>query len=118
MASVRIDSESFAQANIGAICEYNTSEGIEYGLILRVTPSELVLQRLMRTEDGSFAPHPEPICPRSKNRVTYMKRKVMLVCLKEEESYDPVCEASGVNHQGILVLVDPVCIAPSSDVTK
>ncbi len=89
MAGIRISSQSFAQANIGGICQYNTTEGIEYGRILRVVPTEIVLERLKKQEDGTFAPHPEPICPRSRNRITYLKRKVMLVSPPASGSVPP-----------------------------
>jgi hypothetical protein len=86
---IRISSQSFAQANIGGICQYNTTEGVEYGRILRVTPTEIALERLEKQEDGTFAPHPEPVCPRSRNRITYLKRKVMLVSAPATGSVPP-----------------------------
>ena len=84
MLGARISDKAMADASIGRICSYGTGEGREYGRICRVTASELVLDRLSLTE-GRFEPHPIPVCPSSRNRVTYLKR---FVCLVEEEEED------------------------------
>ena len=78
MLGARISDKAMADASIGRICSYGTGAGREYGRICRVTASELVLDRLSLTE-GRFEPHPVPVCPSSRNRVTYMKRDVRLV---------------------------------------
>ena len=75
---IRISDRVTAEANIGAICTYNTTEGREYGRILRATATEIVLDRLCLTPTGDFAPHPVPVCPRSRNRVT-MSRDIRIV---------------------------------------
>jgi len=78
MLGARISDKAMADASIGRICSYGTGTGREYGRICRVTASELVLDRLSLTE-GRFEPHPVPVCPSSRNRVTYLKRIVCLV---------------------------------------
>lgn len=77
--SLRISDRATAEANIGGVCTYGTKDGREYGRILRVTATELVLERLHHTDKGDFVPHPVAECPRSRNRVTYQTRDVRLV---------------------------------------
>jgi hypothetical protein len=76
--SSRISNRASAEALIGQICTYVTAEGREYGHILRATASEIILDRMSMTATGGFVPHSVPVCPRSRNRVTY-SRDIRLV---------------------------------------
>jgi hypothetical protein len=70
---LRIRDQATAEAHVGRVCTYITADGREYGRILRATASEIVLDRLSMTEGGAFIPHAVPVCPRSRNRVTYRR---------------------------------------------
>jgi len=74
----RITNLAEAEARIGRVCTYVTTEGREYGRILRATASEIVLERLSTAGGGIFVLHPVPVCPRSRNHVTY-SRDIRLV---------------------------------------
>ena len=74
--STRISSQNQAEANIGKVIQYMTKDGLEYGRIIRAVPSQIILERLQLTAKG-FEPHPVPICPSSKNQVTF-DRKILL----------------------------------------
>jgi len=76
--SIRLSDRATAEAHVGCVCTYETTEGREYGRILKATASEIVLDRLSTAGGGVFVPHPVPVCPRSRNRVTY-SRDVRLV---------------------------------------
>lgn len=75
---VRMSDRATAEAHIGCVCTYDTADGREYGRILKATASEIVLDRLSTAGGGVFVAHPIPVCPRSRNRVTY-SRDVRLV---------------------------------------
>ena len=75
---VRMSDRAMAEAHVGRVCTYDTTEGREYGRILKATASEIVLERLSTAGAGVFVSHPVPVCPRSRNRVTY-SRDVRLV---------------------------------------
>jgi len=76
--AVRMSDRATVEAHVGHVCTYATAEGREYGRILKATASEIVLDRLSTAGGGVFVPHPVPVCPRSRNRVTY-SRDVRLV---------------------------------------
>jgi hypothetical protein len=70
---VRITDPTVAEAYTGAIVTYNTSDGPEYGRILRATPTQVALARLQLAVTGDFEPHPVSVCSRSRNAVTYSR---------------------------------------------
>lgn len=88
---IRIRNQKVAETYIGRICTYNTTDGTEYGLIKYATLSEIVLERMLKTDDGHFVPHPISICARSKNRVTF-SRRIFLIAgkLLSKTEEDPV----------------------------
>jgi hypothetical protein len=75
--SIRITSQQQAEAFIGEVITYSTKDGKEYGRIIRAVPSQVIVERLQRTSKG-FEPHPEPVCPRTKNAMTF-DRKIELI---------------------------------------
>jgi hypothetical protein len=108
---IRIHDRATAEANIGAVCTYNTADGREYGRILCATTSVVFLDRLCKTDTGVFAPHPIPICPRSKNNVTY-SRLIQLVPEQAPvpsvvEIADPVPEAAPAPIPNVVEMAEP-----------
>jgi hypothetical protein len=79
-----IDSE-MANKYIGKVCGYDTSDGYEYGRIKYATASGIVIERLIKTGEGTFKEHPVAICPKSKNQITF-KRFIKLI--ESESSLD------------------------------
>ena len=71
--ATRITDRATAEAHIGRVCTYNTADGVEYGRIKRVTPTQVILDRLQQTATGTFLPHPVPVCPSSRNSVGYTR---------------------------------------------
>jgi hypothetical protein len=105
--SLRISDRATAEANIGGVCTYDTKDGREYGRILRVTATEIVLERLHRTDTGVFVPHPVTECPRSRNRVTYQTRDVRLVSPPPVAEEAPAPFAFNVPEEAPAPVVDP-----------
>jgi hypothetical protein len=103
--SLRISDRSSAEALICQICTYDTTEGREYGRILRATASEIVLYRLSMTAMGGFVPHSVPVCPRSRNRVSY-SRDIRLVKGAAEAAAKEVAERKRVADEEAAILAE------------
>jgi hypothetical protein len=92
---VRMSDRATAEAHVGRVCTYDTAEGREYGRILRATASEIVLDRLSTAGGGVFVPHPVPVCPRSRNRVTYSRDVRLVEEAKAEAKASPAASVGG-----------------------
>jgi len=93
--SIRLSDRATAEAHVGHVCTYETTEGREYGRILRATASEIVLDRLSTAGGGVFVPHPVPVCPRSRNRVTYSRDVRLVEEAKASPKASPVAGGAG-----------------------
>ena len=62
-----------AAHHVGAICTFKVRGVPSFGRILRATASGINVERLQRTESGSFLPHPETVCPVTRNQLTFTR---------------------------------------------
>jgi len=64
---------TYDNAEIGQTIMYNTKKGIEYGKITNINPKYVNIERLIKNTDGSFAPHPKPICKTTQNKPAFTR---------------------------------------------
>jgi hypothetical protein len=112
--AVRMSDRATAEAHVGRVCTYETTEGREYGRILKATASEIVLDRLSTAGGGVFVPHPVPVCPRSRNRVTYSRNVRLVEEAKPSPKASPLASSvASVGGAGSPPVTPPA--SPSSD---
>ena len=105
--STRLSDHATAEAHVGCVCTYETTEGREYGRILRATASEIVLDRLSTAGGGVFVPHPVPVCPRSRNRVTYSRDVRLVEEAKPSPKASPVASVGGAGSPPVTPPASP-----------
>ena len=59
--------------HVGAICTFKVRGLPSFGRILRATASGINVERLQRTDTGAFTPHPETVCPVTRNQLTFTR---------------------------------------------
>ena len=104
---IRLTSKEQAEAHIGSIVQYETSDSTEYGRLLRAVPSQAILERLLRTGLTTFEAHPEPICARSKNAVNFSRTLWLLI---PKEVADPVAMHEMPEMPQAAEVFDPVAL--------
>ncbi len=81
---IRISHADIAKKHIGQVCKANSNGEPEFGRIRYVTPSSIVYDRLTRTEDGDFIPHPISFNPITKNRLKIETRSINLIAIYQK----------------------------------
>jgi hypothetical protein len=70
----RITTSRQANQHIGDICSFMSKGVREYGRIVNVTPTSIRIERMTKTSNGDFIPHPNPNHCVTNNVITFTRK--------------------------------------------
>jgi hypothetical protein len=80
-AYTRITTSRQANEHVGEVCSFISKGVREYGRIVNVTPTSIRIERMTKTSNGDFIPHPNPNHFTTKNVITFTRKITIAVAI-------------------------------------